>query len=392
MTEPRSPDNRIRAWLELMPDSAPDRVIDAVLHAAATTPQVRPSLATAWRSSRMNRITQLAAAALLGAALVGGAVLLAGNRTNQPSPSSSPLASQGSSAGGVETALFGTWVTFVEEMPSIGNGSGPIRLTISGIGTPNLAIDNLQPGARFGSVLESVGADQLKVTVNEPDSYCLDAGVEATYQWRLSDDRSQLTLTSAGDPCTARALALGRTWVRSLIGSTRIGAGIVDAFEPFFSVVLPDASYGARSLNDWVSIESSNHVSLSAWKNPVGFADPCEQTRVPYVPGAAAIVAHLEANRYLTISDKATTTVAGLPATHLTVQGGDSPCDDGSILLFTPVDCDCHWVTAKDVFDSFYVVDVDGDTFIFAFSAGESGASEASVIDSIRIPAEYPAP
>ena len=40
MTESRNPDRLIRAWLDLMPDEAPDRVVSAVLQAVEATPQV----------------------------------------------------------------------------------------------------------------------------------------------------------------------------------------------------------------------------------------------------------------------------------------------------------------------------------------------------------------
>ena len=356
MTESRNPDNRIRAWLELMPVDAPDRVIDAVLHAAETTPQVRPSLGAAWRSSPMNRIVQLLAAALIGALLVGGAVLVAGNKQQpQPSPSPQPSQTSATQAGAIPDAMFSTWMTNVAPMEAIGNGGGPISLTISSIGTPNLAVDNLQPGARFGSVIETDGSDQLKVTVSQTDSFCHEAGVVGTYKWRLSGDRTQLTLTSVSDPCAERALAIGRTWVRSLTASTNIGAGIVDAFQPFFTVALPDGAYGSRTLTDYVAIERSDHLSMSVWKNPVGFKNQCgEQTRVPYVPGAAAFVNFFKTNPAFDVLSDTPTTVSGFPAVHLVVEGRDyAPCAGQDLLQFTPVNCNCHWVSGPQVTDSF---------------------------------------
>ena len=47
MTTERDFDRLARAWLELAPDEAPDRVIAAVLQAAETTPQMRRRLALA---------------------------------------------------------------------------------------------------------------------------------------------------------------------------------------------------------------------------------------------------------------------------------------------------------------------------------------------------------
>ena len=45
-----------RAWLDLMPDEAPDRAVQAVLQAVETTPQVRPWRRLPWRSTPMNRL------------------------------------------------------------------------------------------------------------------------------------------------------------------------------------------------------------------------------------------------------------------------------------------------------------------------------------------------
>ena len=53
MTDERDFDRLARAWLELGPDEAPDRVIAAVLQAVEATPQVRRPLRwPSWRFSR----------------------------------------------------------------------------------------------------------------------------------------------------------------------------------------------------------------------------------------------------------------------------------------------------------------------------------------------------
>ncbi|MES1239748.1 MAG: hypothetical protein ABUL57_02685, partial [Chloroflexota bacterium] len=84
-----------------MPSEAPDRAIDAVLLATTAAPQVRawPWLGR-WRPNQMNRLTLIAATAVVLVALVGGAVLLSGNRgptqpiaTPAPSPTLASAAS-----------------------------------------------------------------------------------------------------------------------------------------------------------------------------------------------------------------------------------------------------------------------------------------------------------
>jgi Tol biopolymer transport system component len=64
MTAPRDADRIIGAWLDLMPDVAPDRVVDAVLDAVDATPQ--PSQGRRARPLRATgRIAALAAAAIV---------------------------------------------------------------------------------------------------------------------------------------------------------------------------------------------------------------------------------------------------------------------------------------------------------------------------------------
>jgi anti-sigma-K factor RskA len=76
MTTERDFDRLARAWLELAPDEAPDRVIAAVLQAVETTPQVRPSRWSLWRSVPMTRLPIIAAVAATLVVVIGGAVLL----------------------------------------------------------------------------------------------------------------------------------------------------------------------------------------------------------------------------------------------------------------------------------------------------------------------------
>ena len=78
MTTDHDFDRLARAWLDLGPDEAPDRVIATVLQAAETMPQVRrPIRWPVWRDFDMTRLPIFAvtAAAVL-VVLVGGALIL----------------------------------------------------------------------------------------------------------------------------------------------------------------------------------------------------------------------------------------------------------------------------------------------------------------------------
>ena len=80
MTSERDFDRLARAWLELGPDEAPDRVVAAVLQAAQTTPQVRRRIRLPFRRSfEMNRYPIAVGATAVLVAVIGGAILL-----NQP--------------------------------------------------------------------------------------------------------------------------------------------------------------------------------------------------------------------------------------------------------------------------------------------------------------------
>ena len=87
MTTSRDADRILRAWLDLMPDEAPDRTVAAVLQAVETMPQSRRSvLRGPRRSASMNRISLIAVAAVLAAAVVGVALYAGGAPNNQPAP------------------------------------------------------------------------------------------------------------------------------------------------------------------------------------------------------------------------------------------------------------------------------------------------------------------
>src|SRR3954453_22341198 len=99
MTANRDADRIVRAWLDLMPDEAPDRTIAAVIEALETTPQVRRPLGGRWRPNQMNRLFVAAVAAALVVA-VGGVLFLrpSGQSSVGTSPSAGPSVPAAASA------------------------------------------------------------------------------------------------------------------------------------------------------------------------------------------------------------------------------------------------------------------------------------------------------
>jgi hypothetical protein len=232
MTTPRDADRILRAWLDLMPDEAPDRTVAAVLQAVETTSQTRrPVLRGPRRSASMNRFSLIAVAAVLGAALVGVALFAGGAPNNQPAPTPAPVAvtpapstSPSPSASADATApssLVGTWFGPHHDVPGILAGSGS-RLTVTdtgvAFGTPN---EQTRPALLSAGVAGSAG-DAL--TLRSGIGSC-SADAIGTYHWRLSENGTVLDLTSDGDTCAARATAFEGTWWKAgcRIGPTCLG-------------------------------------------------------------------------------------------------------------------------------------------------------------------------
>src|SRR5262249_24895697 len=97
-------DGKLRAWLDLMPDEAPDHAIAAVLDAVDAMPQPRPSRRWPTRRTPMNRsFAALAAAVVI--VVVGAALLLRpGNASLVATVPSASVAPAPSAAGASPSA------------------------------------------------------------------------------------------------------------------------------------------------------------------------------------------------------------------------------------------------------------------------------------------------
>jgi hypothetical protein len=391
MTTDRDFDRIARAWLDLMPDEVPDRTIDDALRAVEMTSQARrPLVRLPRRFDRYERPALIAAAALLGVAVIGGA-LLVGGRQDSPPPAPTPTPSPSSVQQGVDDGLRSTWIADAAPDPDLGTGGGPVYLTVSPSGT-TIASRNFGSAGSYASSLRMDGSDGLHLTLDRAVGACA-AGVEGTYRWALSPDRSLLELDVVSDPCAARATEFARTWVRSLLEPTMAGSGVVDSMDPIFAITLPDRTYEARTLDDFVEIVGSDGSSLMVFKNLQGFANPCAQPeRYPYTAGADALVDYFRQNDAFTILETSTLTIDGHRAVHLVTEASSdyAACPDQDLLMYTPKDCDCHFVAGPGLRDSFYLVEVGSDTFMFELSPPMDAASEAPIIQSIRIPTTLP--
>jgi hypothetical protein len=144
MTHERDFDRIARAWLDLGPDQAPDRVVTAILRATETTPQVRRAFAVPiWRPFAV------AAVAVLAIVVVGVGLLLI--QRNQPSvggPAGSPSATPSPS---------------LEVTPSPAASAAPIVLQRS---PTNLGCDSMDPGWRSATIHIDPDSDVYVEIVN----------------------------------------------------------------------------------------------------------------------------------------------------------------------------------------------------------------------------------
>ena len=393
MTTSRDFNDVARAWLDLMPSQAPDRVVDSVLQAVEDAPQVRPSFTHSRRISTMARFALAAAAAV---AVVFGALIYTTRPTTDVGPSLNPSPSPSASPTEIDDALRSTWIAIANPNETLRNGGGPVELEFGPVGN-GVSATNFGPGNGFGSTVTSIAPDQFELVLENASGICA-AGARGTYRWQLSDDRSELTLSGLAEECTKRGIVLQRTWARSLLGAPTIGAGVVTSMDPTFAVTLPDYDYETRTLEDFAEIATpqGDGFSLIVVKNPQPFVDPCStaEERVPYVPGADAFIEHFQATDAFTVGEVTELQVDGHRALHADVGGVSNyercPGPDQEFYQYTPKECLCHFVVGPGYTDSMYVIEVGEDTFLFIVSPFGSG-SEQSVIDSIRIPYDLPA-
>jgi len=392
MSTERDFDQIARAWLDLMPDEAPDRTISAVLEAVETTPQAIRPASIPRRIHTMNRFVSagIAAAVLIAA----GAFLVVSRPGTDVGASPSPSASASGTAAGVgplPDALRATWIGFAGENATLQTGAGPVSLRVDPIGS-SVEAANFGPGHGYASTATQLGADQIQLVLARAGGDCA-AGARGVYRWSLAPDRSLLTLTLVSDDCANRGIVFGRQWGRSLLDAGSAGAGFIDSMDPPIRVTLPDNDYQARTLDDFFEIAAQNGLSLMVFKNPQPFVDPCstDEKRVAYQPGAAAFIDAFRANEAFDVSPSTSLTINGNHAVHVDIggRGNYARCPGQPLDEYTPKACGCHFVVGQGDTDSMYLIEVGSDTFLVIVSPFES-SNEQAVIESIRIPAQIP--
>jgi hypothetical protein len=376
--------NRLRAHSEI--EVAPANALAIARETIAT--RRRSGLAASWASlrapARAAIVVALLGAMLVGAVLVGSRLLRDPLTVTLPAPTG-PVPSAAPIGGAAAADLRSRWLAGVEEIPGLGNAPGAATLTIDPSGGV-VTVANLAPGSSFASTASVIGQDELGLRLINDGGGCA-AGAEGAYRMTQSADRGQLTLLPLSDACSNRSAVLGRTWDRTLVGPTTVGAGIVDSFDPPFAIRLPDGTYEARTLDDFIEIGRSDGFSLMVVKNPQGFVDACrtDEVRYPYTPGASAFVEYYRQNDAFTVVEASPLQIDGHDAIHLVtkVRVEGAPCPSADLYALTPKACDCHFFGGDD---SLYLVDVGPDTFLFQLSPTVDSATELPIINTIRIP------
>ena len=178
---------------------------------------------------------RVAAAAVIGVLLVGGAVYLfsPGGRSGVgapgPSPSAvatpgtapSPEASRAIAPDALPPEIWGDWQAQADRsIPGLYDANESIQLTIDTTDGRHAWIETLHGGAGFRSAAHELSAGEIKLVTPSPSN---DQGVTQTctegqvgrYRWSRSADGMHLTLTAIDDQCADRILTMSRTWTRS---------------------------------------------------------------------------------------------------------------------------------------------------------------------------------
>jgi hypothetical protein len=218
MTDQRDFERMARAWLDLMPDEAPDRVFTAVLQAVESVPQERPPLGLGRRRFLpMQRLSFAAAVGVAGILAVAGLLYVRTAPTDRvAAPSATAVATAPASASAVPAPAA---VTVPPEL----QGRWVWRPA-----APDAHIGRTNPDLVFGRTNVSVGvAEGLGALVADATTTS-DGGLELVqtsssgdcrdivgrYAYSLSLTGRTLSLTPRADACPARETALAGSWVK----------------------------------------------------------------------------------------------------------------------------------------------------------------------------------
>jgi hypothetical protein len=385
------------------------RPIDAV--AIATGAMRTRSLDKGARSSsRWSRAGAAIAALVVAIAGISFLVLQLSSNVGQPpqspspTPTETPIATAAPSAAPGPVGNGGTWLADKPDNLSFGSPSGPATMAFT-LATPGLVVAIDVTSGPSGLLRSGLGSDSVgnlvfttiaalpgtqQVTLDgTPLAACVE-GDEGHYESSGSAGGMLLTLTAVSEECPSRLSVFARTWSRSLgVPGGGGGAGVVDAFEPPFTVDLPTGNYLVDRSADAMTIHQDlPEFQFMSFKDPQGFLDPCDRSKGRYdiAPGADSLVAYFRQLAGFTVDSTEELTVDGLRAVKLVVHANDdASCPDGRLWEWQPKaeTSDRAWFVEPGVTDSLYIVEHPKGTLMFEVLPAPN-ALEQQVIGTIQ--------
>ena len=219
-----------------------------------------------------------------------------------------------------------------------------------------------------------------------PDCSTGDSG---DYRLSESADGLLLTLTVVTEACPSRAAILGRTWTRSLRVPNGGGTGVVDGFDPPFTVTLPAGNYIVNRDQDSTTIgQEFPSFKFLSWKDPQGWNDPCDEAKGRYAiaPGADAFVAYFRQLAGFTVDATTEMKIDGYRAVRLDVHANpDASCPAGWLNEWQPETepGDLTWYLRPGDTDNLFIVETPSATVMFEILPAPN-ARGLAVLDSIH--------
>lgn len=372
-------------------------IADRAFAAGATVHRVR--------SISVRRYAWLAVAAILIALLLEAAFLLTVGRRGQLAAVIPTVAPSGL-PGALPIELAGSWIAEKPGDLSFGDQPDPARMSFAVESNGRHVYVSLPSGPReYFQSTATASNDQVQVVARAPGDPVTSGGTLlracalkeiGIYRVARSTDGLRLTLSLIDDACPSRAVVLARTWIRSLGAPNSGGLGVIDAFDPLFTVNLPAGSYSVGRTTDTLTVvQPVPEFQFLAFKDPQGFTDPCDLKagRYPIEQGADAIVAYFRQLPGFTVDSTKELVVDGHRAVRLVVHANsDASCPDGQLAEWQPKaeTADFHWFLRPGDTDSLVIVELADATLMFEVLPAPHPL-ESSVIDSIRFLEQLPA-
>jgi hypothetical protein len=427
MTTERDFDRLARAWLDLGPNEAPDRVVAAVLQAAETTPQVRRPIR--WPIRRSFHMTRLPIVATIVATLVvvigGGMFIIRGNDPSVGVPMVSPSPSPSATAA-IPVELRYHWIGEPRDIP----GHGTTTRTAIDFTTGTYFADGTDyPSGILGSVTRMVGPDQVELETVATTTDCA-VGDIGRYAFALSPGGTRLTMTQESDDCAARGVATAGDWFRVACKSTENGcwgdleAGTYpsqyvaprvkpgDTWTPAFGAITFTVPDGWSNSSDWPSdftltpteayakwsgtgLGAEHFSGISIWTQPA-VTDPSKDcfSAAPDVPRTvAALVGHLESSPALEVSLAADVDIDGHLGKSIDVEvapdwTGTCPGADGAVNVLIHGGLDAPWVYGPFPGEPARLIFLElgeGDVVLIAIEPGTGTTLDEMVTQAIPI-------